>query len=118
MVNKLHLDPEQRDQIAQIIKDSQERNKELWQEIAPQMREELKRVQDEIRLALRPGQVRRFNELMRENRRDKNTAPFAGSDKFWSLSRPFLRRTALQPPIDRYFKANMDVFPLSWRGEK
>ncbi|HWD19558.1 MAG TPA: hypothetical protein VHB20_09775 [Verrucomicrobiae bacterium] len=69
MVNRLHLDQGQRDRIAQIIKASQERNKELWEQIAPQMKEELKRVTEEIRHELDPAQDRRFMELLRENRR-------------------------------------------------
>jgi hypothetical protein len=72
MVNRLHLDPDQKERITQIVKDSQERNKLLWQEIAPRMRDELKRVTDEIRGELRPAQLRRFNDLLRENRRDNH----------------------------------------------
>ena len=75
MVNRLHLEPDQKERISQIIKDSQERNKELWQQIAPQMRDELKRVTDEIRQELRPGQLHRFNDMLRENRRENRTSP-------------------------------------------
>ena len=70
MVNRLHLDPDQRERIGQIIKESQERNKELWQEIAPQMREEFKRVTEDIRKELSPQQERKFQEMLRENRRE------------------------------------------------
>jgi len=75
MVNRLHLDPDQKERISQIIKESQERNKQLWQEIAPQMREELNRVTAEIREELRPGQAKRFMDMLRESRREKNTTP-------------------------------------------
>ena len=70
MVNRLNLEPAQRERVQQIIKASQERNKALWEQIAPQMREELKRVTGEIRQELDPQQQRRFMELRRENRRD------------------------------------------------
>jgi hypothetical protein len=70
MVNRLHLDPDQRERIGQIIRDSQERNKELWEQIAPQMHEEFKRVTDEIRKELDPPQERKFNQMLRENRRE------------------------------------------------
>jgi uncharacterized membrane protein len=70
MVNRLHLDPDQRERIGQILRDSQERNKELWQEIAPQMHEEFKRVTEDIRQELDPPQQRKFREMLRENHRE------------------------------------------------
>ena len=68
MVRQLRLDEDQRDRVNQILKDSQERNKELWKTIAPQMRQELTRVIEEIRQTLTPPQKRHFAELLRDNR--------------------------------------------------
>ena len=74
MVNRLKLDPDQKENITEILKESQERSRQIWQQIAPQMRDEMKRVTDEIRGQLRPGQARHFMELLRENRRQNRPA--------------------------------------------
>ncbi len=70
LVNRLHLQPEQRARIFDIIKESQERSRGIWEQIAPQMRDELKRTTEEIRSELSPEQQRRFNEMLREHRRE------------------------------------------------
>jgi len=77
--NRLNLDQQQRERIAGIIKESQERNKLLWEQIAPQMKAELKRVTEEIRQELSPQQQRRFTELLREGRRENHPRSLASN---------------------------------------
>jgi hypothetical protein len=83
LVNRLHLQPEQRTRILDIIKESQERSRGIWEQIAPQMRDELKRTTEDIRSELSPEQQRHFNEMLREHRRENrarqlgtNSPPF------------------------------------------
>jgi Spy/CpxP family protein refolding chaperone len=69
MEKQLDLAPEQREQVDQIMKESQERTKPLWEQIAPQMGEELKRVRQEVTKVLTPEQRKKMNELMRKGRK-------------------------------------------------
>jgi len=62
---QLELSASQRDEIAKIMKASQERNRPLWKLIAPQMREEVKRVREEIRQTLTPDQQKKFDEMLK-----------------------------------------------------
>jgi Spy/CpxP family protein refolding chaperone len=70
---QLDLTPDQRAKIEDIIKSSHDRTQLLWQQVAPQMNEELKRVREEIRLALTPEQRKRWAEL--NKRRKPEAAP-------------------------------------------
>jgi Spy/CpxP family protein refolding chaperone len=65
MERQLDLTPEQKDAITKIIRDSQERSKPLWAEIAPQMRQELRRTREEIRKVLTPDQQPKFDKLLK-----------------------------------------------------
>ena len=69
MQKQLELTASQRDEIAKIMKASQERNRPLWDRIAPQMREEVKRVREEIRQVLTPGQQTKFDEMLKSRPR-------------------------------------------------
>lgn len=62
----LHLTPEQRDAIAKIVAEGQERNHVLWTNVAPQMRKVMQDVNEEIRAQLTPGQLKQFEELMKQ----------------------------------------------------
>ena len=66
---QLDLTPEQRDQIARIMKESQERTGRVWNQIAPQIGQELKGAREEIRRVLTPPQRKQFAELMKRNRK-------------------------------------------------
>lgn len=68
----LNLTPDQSDKIAKIMKDSQERSRPLWELIAPRMRQEVKRVREEIRDVLTPEQQEKFDELLKRPRRQAN----------------------------------------------
>ena len=65
MEKQLNLTAEQRERIAKIMRASQDRTKPLWDAIAPQMRREVKRVQEEIRQELTPEQQTKFAELLK-----------------------------------------------------
>jgi hypothetical protein len=62
---ELNLTPEQRDKIQQILKQSQERTKVIREKIAPEMKDEIKRVRDEIRAELAPEQQAKFEAAMK-----------------------------------------------------
>ena len=66
---QLELTGPQRDQIGKIMKASQERTQPLWNQISPQMNEELKNVREEIRALLTPEQRKKFVELLKRNRK-------------------------------------------------
>ena len=74
MQKQLELTASQRDEIAKIMKASQERNRPLWDQIAPQMREEVKRVREEIRQALTPDQQKKFDEMLKFHPRKADAA--------------------------------------------
>lgn len=62
----LHLTPEQREAIAKIVADGQERNHAIWTNVAPQMRKVIQDVNQQIRTQLTPEQLKRFEELMKQ----------------------------------------------------
>jgi Spy/CpxP family protein refolding chaperone len=78
MEKQLDLSAEQRDQISKILKASQERTQPLWNQIAPQMNEELKNVREEIRGVLTPEQRKKFGELLKRNRKNDAAPPGSG----------------------------------------
>jgi Spy/CpxP family protein refolding chaperone len=65
MDHELGLNPEQRVKIEKILKDSQERTKQIREKIAPEMREELKNVREQIRTELTPEQQEKFEEVVK-----------------------------------------------------
>jgi Spy/CpxP family protein refolding chaperone len=64
----LHLTPEQRAAIAKIVADGQERNREIWTNVAPQMHKMLQDVRQQIREQLAPEQRKQFEELLKRFR--------------------------------------------------
>ena len=64
--SEVRLSPEQRERIEKIIADGQQRNKELWKRIAPELRQQNVQTKDRIREALTPEQRERFDELMKQ----------------------------------------------------
>jgi hypothetical protein len=65
MQRQLYLTPPQRERIEQILRESHDRMKQLWDSIAPQAQEEHRRVNDRIRAELTPEQQSRFEELLK-----------------------------------------------------
>jgi hypothetical protein len=66
--NALHVTPEQRDAIAKIVADGQERNHEIWTNVAPQMHKVLQDVRQQIREQLTLEQRKQFEELLKRFR--------------------------------------------------
>jgi hypothetical protein len=64
----LHFTPEQRAAIAKIVADGQERNHEIWTNVAPQFHKVLQDVRQQIREQLMPEQQKQFEELMKRFR--------------------------------------------------
>ena len=62
----LHLTPEQREKIGNIIAEGQERNRDLWKLVSPQFRGVMSDVRQRIRAELTPEQKKQFEELMRQ----------------------------------------------------
>jgi len=62
----LHLTPEQREKVGKIIADGQERNRDLWKLVAPQMHLVIQDVHQKIRAVLTPEQRKQFEELMKQ----------------------------------------------------
>jgi len=50
------------------MREGQERVREIWSLVGPEMQEELQAVREEIRRELTPEQHRKFEQLMRERR--------------------------------------------------
>jgi DNA-binding MarR family transcriptional regulator len=63
----LQLTPVQREVIAKIVADGQERNHELWTNVAPEMRKVMQDVRQQIRAELTPEQLKQFEELMKQH---------------------------------------------------
>jgi hypothetical protein len=64
----LHFTPEQRAAIAKIVADGQERNHEIWTNVAPQFHKVLQDVRQQIREQLTPEQRKQFEELLKRFR--------------------------------------------------
>ena len=64
----LHLTPQQSAAIAKIVADGQERNHEIWTNVAPQMHKVLQDVRQQIREQLAPEQRKQFEELLKRFR--------------------------------------------------
>lgn len=62
---ELKLGPEQRKQLEKILGDSQKRSKEIWEKIAPELKEEMKLSRERMRDVLTPNQNKRLDELMK-----------------------------------------------------
>ena len=65
MDRELHLTLEQHERIEKIIGESQDRTRSLWKPITPQMTAEMQTVREGIREELKPGQRKKFDELMK-----------------------------------------------------
>ena len=67
----LDLSPEQHARIEKIIGDSQERIRDLWDQVAPDIHDEYDDVQKKLCLELSPEQKKRFDELMKQQQQRK-----------------------------------------------
>lgn len=62
----LQLTPEQHAAISKIIAEGQERNREIWTNVAPKMRQEMELVHQHIRAELTPEQQKEFEAMVRQ----------------------------------------------------
>lgn len=62
----LDLTPDQRARIEKIIGDSQERIRDLWDQVAPDIHDEYEDVKKKVCEVLTPEQNKRFDELMKQ----------------------------------------------------
>lgn len=65
MQRQLYLNPTQREHVEQILRESHDRMKQLWDSIAPQAQEEHRRVNEKIRAELDPEQQIKFEEMLK-----------------------------------------------------
>lgn len=72
---------EQRSRIEKIITEGQERNKQLWNRVLPEMRREMQVTKGRIRAVLTPEQVKRFEELMKQRPQRKGDEPTLQPDR-------------------------------------
>jgi Spy/CpxP family protein refolding chaperone len=63
--DELQLTPEQREKIEKLIAEGQERNREIWTNVAPKMRAVMQEVNQQIRAELTPEQLKAFEELLK-----------------------------------------------------
>jgi len=63
---EIRLTEDQRRRIEKIISEGQERNRQLWSRVQPDIRREIQETRERIRAVLRPDQVRRYEELMKQ----------------------------------------------------
>ena len=61
----LDLTPEQRERIDKLLRESQERTREIMEPVAPQFHAEVQRAKEEFRAVLTPVQQQRFDDLVR-----------------------------------------------------
>lgn len=65
MERELDLTPEQREKIEALVKETQSRTKQAWQDMQPRLRDEFRTLREGIRGVLTPEQQRQFEKLMR-----------------------------------------------------
>jgi len=62
----LKLTPEQHAAISKIITEGQERNREIWTNVAPKMHQEMEQVHQRIRAELTPEQQAQFEAMIKQ----------------------------------------------------
>jgi len=66
MREDLQLTPEQAEQIDRLIKESQQRSRELWESVAPRFQEETRQLKEAVDAVLTPEQRARAEELHKQ----------------------------------------------------
>lgn len=69
---ELNLTAEQQGRIEKHIQDGQERFRQLWEPVAPQVRTEMESVRERIRAELTPAQQQKFERMLKERWRRGN----------------------------------------------
>jgi Spy/CpxP family protein refolding chaperone len=70
----LNLSPEQREHIEKIIGDGQDRIRDLWDQVAPEIYDEFEDVKQKLCAELTPEQNKRFAELMKQQQHQHKPA--------------------------------------------
>lgn len=78
---EIQLTDEQRQRVERIISEGQERNKELWNRVVPEMRREMQATRERIRAVLEPEQLKRFEELMKQRPQRRGDEPLTQPDR-------------------------------------
>ena len=100
MKRELRLRAEQQQRIEQIIHESQQRTKPLWDQVAPQMQEELRGVKEKIRGELDPEQLAKFEELFkpRSPRKPEELRKFDERRERGTSGKNSLKNLPVSPP--------------------
>jgi hypothetical protein len=98
LVKDLELRPDQQEKIAQIVNESQNRIKILFELVGPEMREEMRQVRDSIRSVLTPEQKLKFDELRKHRRGRQNGRGAEGRRSRTSSSNSIPTRESSAPP--------------------
>jgi Spy/CpxP family protein refolding chaperone len=69
MQKQLDLTASETDAITKMVKESQERTRPLWDQIAPALHDEMKRLRQEIRQTLTPEQQKKFDGMLKSRPR-------------------------------------------------
>jgi Spy/CpxP family protein refolding chaperone len=89
LAKKLELSSDQRIAISQIVTESQERTKVLFELVGPEMQMEMHEVRDAIRAVLEPEQQKGFDEIQkRRGRRGKDTPSRSEGEDHGKVSSP------------------------------
>ena len=87
---ELKLTADQRQRIDKVVQESQERTRQLWDQVTPQMRKELTDTKDKILAVLTPEQQTRFQELLKQPPRERRPdEPEKSGYRGRDPSRPF-----------------------------
>jgi Spy/CpxP family protein refolding chaperone len=69
---ELDLTADQSAQVDEIMRDSHKRMVKIYEPVAPQAREETRRVRQEIQAILTPEQKKKFNEVFKRHQRENS----------------------------------------------
>lgn len=68
---ELNLTSEQRQQIEEVLRKSQERTRKLMEPVTPKIREEIQQTREEFKAVLTPEQVAEFDRLWKQQQRPR-----------------------------------------------
>lgn len=85
MTGELGLSSGQREEVEQILRESNERTKLLWEFVGPYFQDEYRTLNAELRAVLNPDQRRKFDRLLKERQQRIKGKPAADA---WRPSQP------------------------------
>lgn len=93
---ELDLTSEQRLRVEKILKESQERTKQIREKIAPELRDEVKNVREQIKAELTPEQQEKYEKSMKTKQRK----PDESNDELRRKKDGFRRQQTNQLPTE------------------